>query len=122
MTPKRARDSEPPSFRATPLVLHVLLSVADQPAHAYGIMKEIARRTAGRVSPGPGSVHFTLSKLLDGGMIAKSKLETRGDDDERRCYYELTKRGRAFLADEIAALEDLLAVARAKNLSLGRGG
>jgi DNA-binding PadR family transcriptional regulator len=115
---KRAQDSEPPPFRATALVMHVLLSLADGPAHAYGIMKEIARRTGRRVKPGPGSIHFTLSNLLERGIIVRSEPETRGADDERRCYYALTERGRVFLAAEIGALEELLAVARSKNLTI----
>lgn len=119
---KPAGDREPPPFRTTALVVHVLLSLADGPAHAYGIMKEIARRTGKRLNPGPGSIHFTLSKLLDGELIVKSEPETRDGDDERRCYYALTDRGRTLLVSEIDALEELLVFARSKNLSLRRGG
>ena len=36
---KAAKDA--PSFRITPVVLHVLISLAEDDAHAYGIMKEV---------------------------------------------------------------------------------
>jgi DNA-binding PadR family transcriptional regulator len=118
----RGPDRQPAPFRTTALVVHVLLSLADGPAHAYGIMKEIARRTGGRVNPGPGSIHFTLNKLLDGEIIVESEPETRAGGDGRRRYYALTEQGRALLASEIDALEEILVVARSKNLAVQRRG
>ena len=119
---KRTPDREAAPFRSTALVVHVLLSVAEEPAHAYGIMKEIARRTGGRVKPGPGTIHFTLNKLLDGGIIVLSEPAMPAAEDARRRYYALTRRGRALLSAELDALEEILAVARSKNLVVERRG
>jgi DNA-binding PadR family transcriptional regulator len=119
--PSRARHDSAP-IRSSTLVVHVLLTLADGPMHAYGIMKEIARRTDGRMKPGPGAIHFTLTKLLDGGMLAESGRERAAEVDARRRYYALTKRGRTLLADELDALEEILEVARAKNLPVPRRG
>ena len=113
---------EPAPFRATPLIVHVLLSLADQPAHAYGIMKEIARRTGGRMNPGPGSIHFTLNRLLDDQIIVESAPEMRTAEDARRRYYALTEHGRALLAAEIDALEEIVVFARSRNLAVQRRG
>jgi DNA-binding PadR family transcriptional regulator len=119
---KRGQDHERTPFRASALVVHVLLSFADGPAHAYGVMKEIDRRTDGRLKPGPGSIHFTLNRLLDGEAIVESEPATRAEEDARRRYYALTEHGRALLAAEIQALEEILAVARSKNLAVQRPG
>lgn len=105
-------------FRMTPLVFHVLLSLADGHAHAYGMMKEIARRTDGRVDVGPGSMHFTLNKLVEADMIAESD---GGDDvdgaDGRRRYYRLTRFGRSVLRAEVDALEEIVRLAHTKDLA-----
>ncbi len=105
-------------FRMTPLVFHVLLSMADAPAHAYGMMKDIARRTEGRVDVGPGSMHFTLNKLLEADMIAEADAESgAGVDDGRRRYYRLTGFGRSVLRAEVDALEQIVRLARTKKLA-----
>jgi DNA-binding PadR family transcriptional regulator len=106
-------------FRMTPLVFHVLLTMADAPGHAYGMMKEIARRTDGRVEPGPGSMHFTLNKLLEADMITESdRASGTGDGaDERRRYYRLTDFGRSVLRAEVDALEEIVRLARTKTLA-----
>jgi DNA-binding PadR family transcriptional regulator len=118
----RTHHDRPLPFRTTALVVHVLLSLADGPMHAYAIMKEIARRTGGRLTPGPGAIHFTLTKLLDGDAIAESEPEGGTGEDARRRYYVLTEHGRALLAAELDALEEILAVARSKNLAVERRG
>jgi DNA-binding PadR family transcriptional regulator len=120
--PKQTRADESVPIRTSTLVVHVLLTLADGPVHAYGIMKEIARRTDNRLNPGPGSIHFTLTKLLEGGMITESASSDALEGDARRRYYALTKRGRALLADELGALEDILRVARSKKLVVQRRG
>lgn len=112
----RSRPSTPP-FKVTPLVFHVLLSLADTEAHAYRIMKEIAQRTRGRLDVGPGSLHFTLARLLDADMIAESSGRAGpADADARRRYYRLTAFGRSVLRAEIEAMEEIVALARAKRL------
>ncbi len=110
-------------FRMTPVVFHVLLSLADGEAHAYRVMKEVAARSDGAVKIGPGSLHFTLSKLLGANMIVESAERPDADsDDARRKYFRLTEFGRAVLGSEVAKLADIVELARAKNLvAEGRG-
>ena len=109
-------------FRMTPVVFHVLLSLADGEVHAYGIMKDVSARTSGAISIGPGSLHFTLSKLLDAEMIEESSARPDPEiDDARRKYYQLTTYGRAVLESELGALSDIVELARAKNLVPRRG-
>jgi len=105
-------------FRMTPLVFHVLLCLADGHAHAYGMMKEIARRTEGRVDVGPGSMHFTLNKLVAADMIAESDAADEEDGgDGRRRYYRLSSFGRSVLRAEVGALEEIVRLAHTKDLA-----
>lgn len=96
----------------TPAVLHVLVALADGPAHGYAIMKA-AEDAAGFVM-GPGTVYGTLSRLEASGLVE----ETRGPPDARpsRRYWRMTAAGRAALRDESARLAALADMVRAKNL------
>jgi DNA-binding PadR family transcriptional regulator len=75
----------------TPAVFHILLALADKERHGYGIMKEVAARTDGKVILGPGTLYGTISRLLEAGLIKES--EERSDpqlNDERRRFYRIT--------------------------------
>ena len=109
-----------PPFRITPVVLHVLLSMADGEVHGYRIMREVEERSRGGVKIGPGSLYFTLNRLLENRMIEES--EQRPDpelDDARRRYYCLTDFGRAVLRGEVGKLADIVALARDRGLLSG---
>lgn len=110
-------------FRITPVVFHVMLSLADQETHAYRIMKDVQQRTEGSVNIGPGSLHFTLGKLLEAGMVEESaQRPDAAMDDSRRKYYRLTESGREFLSDEATKLADIVEIAREMNLIAGAEG
>jgi DNA-binding PadR family transcriptional regulator len=109
-------------FRITPVVFHVLLTLAETEAHAYGIMKEVSARTDGTVSVGPGSLHFTLNKLVAAHMIEESDARPDAElDDARRKYYALTEYGRVVLSEEAQVWADIVELARSKHLIPGRG-
>ena len=87
---------------------HVLLSLADQPQHGYGIMQEVLGRTGGKVRLWPATLYGTLKRLMDEDLIEES------GEDERRRYYRLTRLGRRVLAAESARLEDLVRIIHLK--------
>ena len=93
---------------------HVLLSLADQEQHGYGIMQEVLDRTDGKVRLWPATLYGTLKKLIDADLIEESGSRPAGDDDARRRYYRLTRLGRRVLAAESERLEDLVRLIRAK--------
>lgn len=94
---------------------HVLLSLANEEQHGYGIMQEVLWRTNGKVRLWPATLYGTLERLLDAGLVAEAKRRPPADeDDARRRYYRLTALGRRVLAAESARLEDLVRVIRAK--------
>jgi DNA-binding PadR family transcriptional regulator len=95
----------------SPAELHILLALASEDRHGYGIMREIARQSEGHYKLGPGTLYDNLQKLLDRGVVEERSLRS-ADDDPRRRYYRLTRFGRGLLATEIARLEGVVREAR----------
>jgi DNA-binding PadR family transcriptional regulator len=89
----------------TPAVFHILLALIDEDRHGYGIMLEIAERTNQRVLMGPGTLHGTLKRMLDGGLIEECGERVDPNvNDERRRYYRITRQGRRAAAAEAERL------------------
>ena len=115
------RRTPPDVSRFLPLtaaIHHILLALADEERHGYGIMLEVARVTGG-TRMGPGTLYGTLKRLLGSGLIEEA--EERPDpelDDERRRYYRLTRLGREVLRAESSRIDVLLRAARAKKVRL----
>jgi len=94
---------------------HVLLSLADQEQHGYGIMQEVLERTGGKVRLWPATLYGTLKRLMDADLIEESGTRPApAEDDARRRYYRLTRLGRRVLTAETERLEDLVRIIRAK--------
>jgi DNA-binding PadR family transcriptional regulator len=111
---RRAVDAYLP---LTPMVLHVLLALADGDKHGYAIIKEVRRRTEGAVELGASSLYSVLKRLLADGLVTET--DERPDpalDDERRRYYRLSRFGRDVAIAELRRLDSLLQQARAKRL------
>ena len=101
----------------SPAVFHILLALADEERHGYGIMQEVERRTDGQVQLGPGTLYGAIKRLLKNGLI--EEIDERPDpelNDERRRYYRLTDFGVGVLSAEAARLDELVRQARAKQL------
>ena len=101
----------------TPAVFHILLALADEDRHGYGIKQEIIQRTGGQIKLGPGTLYGAIKRLLAQGVIEEA--DERPDpemDDERRRYYRLTKFGRRVTQAEAQRLAQLVRQARAKEL------
>ena len=101
----------------TPAVLHILLALAEEERHGYGIMKEIEDRTGGEMRLGPGTLYGAIKRMLADGLIEES--DERPDpelDDRRRRYYRITDFGRRVVGAEVERLQDLVNTARARKL------
>jgi DNA-binding PadR family transcriptional regulator len=91
--------------------LHILLALAGEDLHGYGIMQEVKRQSEGRYKLGPGTLYDNLDRLIGGGLV--KDLGRRSDDeDPRRRYYGLSAVGRRVLSAEVARLEDIVRTAR----------
>lgn len=101
----------------TPAVFHILLALADQERHGYGIMQEVTAMTQNHVHMGPGTLYGSIKRMRKANLIEES--DERPDpelDDERRRYYRLTDLGRQVVAAEARRLSGLMNVAQAKRV------
>lgn len=95
----------------SPAALHILLALASQDRHGYGIMREVARQSNDRYRLGPGTLYDNLQRLLEHGIVEESSPRSSVDDPRRR-YYRLTQFGRRLLETEITRLEGVVREAR----------
>ena len=105
-----------PALPLTPLSHTILLALADEDRHGYGIIKEVVRQTDGSVNPGTGTLYAALHRLMQEGLLAESPFQPGPDSDQRRKYYRLTEAGRRVARAETVRLARLVEVARDKNL------
>lgn len=102
---------DPQSFLPlTHVVYHILLSLSGAERHGYGIIKDVARRTDGRLELEAGTLYAAVKRLRDDGLIEEA--EGPPDTDARRRYYGLTPLGRTVLRAESERLEELVELAR----------
>jgi DNA-binding PadR family transcriptional regulator len=112
--PKRKLDPLPSA------AFQILLSLADEDLHGYGIMRQVEQQTSGRMRLGPGTLYSSIQGLLEDGLIEEVDRSGRlAATDERRRYYRLTTAGRKLARSEAERLADLLRVARAKRILRG---
>jgi DNA-binding PadR family transcriptional regulator len=101
----------------TPLTLHVMLALADVDRHGYGIIKEVAERTEGRVELETGTLYAALKRMRDEQLIEDVPASERPPhEDRRRRTYRLTAFGREVLRAESERLSDLVGVAVQKRV------
>ena len=99
----------------TPPVFHILLALAEEERHGYGIMQDVARQTDGSLQLGPGTLYGCLKRMLAAGLVEES--DERPDpalDDERRRYYRMTVLGKRMVRAEAQRLAGAVTVAMAR--------
>ena len=107
-------NSQPP---LTPVVLHILLTLADGDRHGYAIAQEIEETTEGQIRMGPGTLYGSIQRMLAASLIQEAAQRRRApDDDERRRYYRMTPLGRRTLELELQRLSRVVRLARSKRL------
>ncbi len=108
--PKKILDPLPSA------AFQILLSLVEGDLHGYGMMRQVAEQTSGRMRMGPGTLYSSIQVLLEAGCIEEVNLE--GTD--RRRTYRLTAAGRKRVREEAERLEELLRVVRSKRLLEGK--
>jgi DNA-binding PadR family transcriptional regulator len=112
--PKRKLDPLPSA------AFQILLSLAGEDLHGYGIMRQVEEQTDGRMRLGPGTLYSSIQSLVEERFI--EEVDQREDTKlghERRRYYRLTPAGRKLARAEAGRLADLLRVARTKKILRG---
>jgi DNA-binding PadR family transcriptional regulator len=96
-------------------VFHILLALADEERHGYGIMQDVAAQTGNTLQLGPGTLYGCLKRMLAAGLVEES--DERPDptlDDERRRYYRMTSLGKRVVRAEAERMAGAVTTARAK--------
>lgn len=82
----------------------LLQLIADKPSHGYELIKSIEDRLGGAYSPSPGTVYPTLTLMEEQGYLSVEEADAGG-----RKRYRITDAGQAFLADNRATADAMLA-------------
>src|SRR5580700_643785 len=101
----------------TPPVFHILLALAGEERHGYGIMRDVAWQTNDALQMGPGTLYGCLKRMLAAGLVEES--DERPDpalDNSRRRYYRMTAAGRQAARVEAERLENAVMAARSRKL------
>jgi PadR family transcriptional regulator, regulatory protein PadR len=75
----------------------LLCLIGEQPMYGYQIIKELQKRSQGYFNFKEGTLYPALHRLEQEHLV-EGKWETLPSGRQRR-YYQITERGRAFLAD-----------------------
>jgi DNA-binding PadR family transcriptional regulator len=105
----------------SPQQFHILLALTAGHRHGYGIIQDVAARTAGALRLGTGTLYTALARLAALRLIDESDRRPPAEaDDERRRYYRLTPLGRDVLTAETARLEALVSHAHSNGVRPSR--
>ena len=96
----------------SPVVLAILLSLAEGEKHGYAVMKDARSPSGGGIQMGPGTLYGSIDRMMRDGLVEESDKQ----DNERRRYYRLTRLGRSVLAAELERLDAAVSSARALGL------
>ena len=89
----------------------ILLALVEQPMHGYLIMQTINLVFRTGFQMGPGTLYRTLQLQLKAGLIRETETEADDNDDPRRRYYAITRRGREVARKELSRLRVLYRLA-----------
>lgn len=106
-------NAKTPRQLLTPAALHILLTLAREPMHGYGVKQAVEERTGGRFSLGPGTLYEAIHR-----MSADGWLEEIGSEGPKRMY-RITTEGRRVLNEELQRLGEIVDFARAADLLEG---
>jgi len=92
-------------------VLLILISLADQPRHGYGLIKDIESLSNNRVRMSTGTLFGALRRLLESGLIERFEQDDTVRDKQA---YRLTSAGREQLRQEMERMKHLTRAASAR--------
>ena len=100
---------------------HILMALAEDDRHGYGIIQDVAARTEGALKLSAGTLYRTIQRLLEQGLIVETQERPAPDqDDERRRYYRITRFGTIVARAEAQRLTQLVRLARQSGLVPGK--
>ena len=115
----RPSPTDPESYLPLkPGTFLVLLVLSSEELHGYGLKKEVARRSEGRIDMEPGMLYRLMARLVDQELIVEADRRPLPDqDDERRRYYRITQLGRDVVSCEAHRMVQLSQTADVRALA-----
>jgi DNA-binding PadR family transcriptional regulator len=96
---------------------HILMAVAQEDRHGYGIIQDVARRTEGELRLSAGTLYRSIQRMLEQGLVVETEDRPAPEfDDERRRYYRISAFGTAVARAETRRLAQLVRMARMQGL------
>jgi len=96
---------------------HILMAVAQEDRHGYGIIQDVARRTDGELRLSAGTLYRSIQRMLELGLIVETDHRPAPEfDDERRRYYRISVFGIAVARAETRRMAQLVRMARTQGL------
>ena len=98
---------------------HIMLSLAGEEQHGYGIMQDVLNRSTGKVRLWPATLYGSIKRLIEAELIEESDERPAPElDDARRRYYRLTSLGKHVLDAECERLQELVRTIRVKQAAV----
>lgn len=91
----------------------ILFALSLKPRYGYELMQQIEHDSMGKVRLGPGALYGTIKQLREDNFIEEMPFI---DEQERRRYYRLTKKGWDRLNAELDYFENTVRLARDRKL------
>lgn len=92
-----------------PVDLEILLALADEDLHGYGLVQAVAAHTDGLITLDPGNLYRVIKRLLEVGLVTEAgRQATPESGGERRRYYAISPLGGRVLAAELDRLRRLV--------------
>ncbi len=100
-----------------PATFHILMAVAQEDRHGYGIIQDVIRRTNGELRLSAGTLYRSIQRMLEQGLIDETDDRPAPElDDERRRYYRISAFGAAVARAETHRMAQLVRMARTQGL------
>ena len=93
---------------------HILLALAEGPAHGAEIRRRVHKHTRGSLELYPAMLYGSLEDLLEKGFVREVDEESsrRSGESERYRYLDLTPAGRNALVAETEEYQEVVRIAR----------
>ncbi|HEU5218055.1 MAG TPA: PadR family transcriptional regulator [Gemmatimonadales bacterium] len=99
-----------------PRTFAILLALAEEPKHGYGLMRELQESPVEQWLLGPATLYRTLKQMQEDGLITSTEGPAEESGGPPRRYYALSGFGRRVTAAEATRMRGL--VARAERLRM----
>lgn len=98
----------PPLTEAT---FYILLALVPDPAHGYGILKDVQRLSNGTINLSTSTLYTALGRLLEDGLIERVDNPDVEETNRPRKAYRLSAAGKIALEGEVQRMQRLVMAA-----------